>query len=83
MNYWYDQAKSLGLIVKIVSHSLRYAFTHDLMNYYLEERYPEEEGLAMISMDLGHSDGRDNYIRTVYGKNRKRRWVKFHCVYPK
>lgn len=68
MNYWHDQAKTLGLTGKIAPHSLRYAFTHDLMNYYMEEGYPEEEALAMTSMDLGHGDGRGHYIKTVYSK---------------
>lgn len=54
MNYWHDQARALGLTGKIAPHSLRHAFSHDLMNYYLEQGYPEKEALALTSMDLGH-----------------------------
>ena len=68
MNYWHDQARALGLTGKIAPNILRYAFSHDLMNYYLEQGYPEKEALAMTSMDLVHGDGRGHYIKTVYGK---------------
>ena len=71
MNCWHDQAKALGLKGKIASHSLRYAFSHNLMKYYLDQGYPEKETLAMTSMDLGHGDGRGHYIKTVYGKKGK------------
>lgn len=68
MNFWHDQARALGLIGKIAPRSLRYAFSHDLMNYYLEQGYPEKEALALTSMDLGHGYGRGHYIKTVYGR---------------
>lgn len=58
MTYWDNHCSAIGLTDKLKSHSLWYTFTQDLMQYYKAKRDSEKEVMAMVSMDLGHSDGR-------------------------
>jgi|GEM_PF-5099753 len=37
------------------------------MRYYQAQGHSEKEVMAMVSMDLGHGDGRGRYIKLVYG----------------
>lgn len=66
MTYWRNQTARLGLKGEIAPHSLRYAFTHESVDYYLSKDYTDKEALAMTSMDLGHGDGRGRYVKRVY-----------------
>lgn len=68
MTYWRNQTARLGLKGEIVPHSQRYAFTHDLVDYYLSKDYTDEEALVMTSMGLGHGDSQGRYIEGVYKK---------------
>lgn len=67
MTYWRNHCSSIGLTGKLAPHSLRYAFAQDLMRYYKAQGHSEKEVMAMVSMDLGHGDGRGRYIKLVYG----------------
>ena len=67
MTYWRNHTTALGLTGKISPHSLRYAYAQDGLQYYQEQDYSEKEALALVSMDLGHGDGRGRYIKQVYG----------------
>ncbi|WP_392562173.1 integrase domain-containing protein [Orbus sturtevantii] len=67
MNYWRNSTYRLGLTGQISPHSLRYAFTQEQVDQYLQQGYSEQEALAKASMDLGHGDGRGRFIKLVYG----------------
>ena len=60
--------KSNGLTGKYSPHSMRYAYARDRHNAYLKQGFSEKESLAMVSMDLGHGDGRGDYVKRVYLK---------------
>ena len=57
-----------GLKGKISPHSLRYAYAQDATKYYLAQGYSQKEAEAMVSMDLGHGDGRGQYVARVYNR---------------
>lgn len=40
------------------------------MEYHLSKGYDHQEVLALMSIDLGHGDGRGTYISNVYGQNK-------------
>lgn len=67
MTYWRNHCSSIGLMGKLAPHSLRYVFAQDLMRYYKAKGHSKKEVMAMVSMDLGHGDGRGRYIKLVYG----------------
>ena len=66
MNYWRAHTVRLGLTGEYSPHSLRYARAQEAMAHYLHRGYSRREALAMISMDLGHGDGRGRYVAQVY-----------------
>ncbi|EPJ2774999.1 integrase domain-containing protein [Klebsiella pneumoniae] len=47
-------------------HSLRYAYSQDAVNHHLENGMSRKEAEALVSMDLGHGDGRGAYVARVY-----------------
>ena len=49
-------------------HSLRYAYSQDAVNYHLENGMSRKEAEALVSMDLGHGDGRGAYVARVYNR---------------
>lgn len=49
-------------------HSLRYAYAQDAVNFHIKNGMSREESEALVSMDLGHGDGRGRYIKQVYFK---------------
>ena len=51
-------------------HAVRYTFTDNILFMYESQGYSEKEALAMASSDLGHSEQRDRFIKTTYGKLR-------------
>ena len=60
--------KSRELTGKYSPHSMRYAYARDRHNAYLKDGFSQKESLAMVSMDLGHGDGRGTYVKKVYLK---------------
>jgi site-specific recombinase XerD len=59
----------VGLKGELASHSLRYAFAQDKLAQNLEYTDGNRaEALAMTSLELGHGDGRGDYIEQVYSK---------------
>lgn len=50
-------------------HSLRYAYSQDAVNYHLDNGMSRKEAEALVSMDLGHGDGRGAYVARVYNRN--------------
>lgn len=68
MTYWRNQTSRLGLTGEHSPHSLRYAWAQDAIRYYLGQGFSKKEVLAKVAMDLGHGDGRGQYVRQVYGQ---------------
>ncbi|MEQ9887222.1 integrase domain-containing protein [Pectobacterium zantedeschiae] len=60
--------REAGLIGKYAPHSLRYAYTQDATKLHLKNGFSKEEADALVSMDLGHGDGRGRYVARVYNK---------------
>ncbi|MBD2811447.1 integrase domain-containing protein, partial [Xenorhabdus sp. Vera] len=61
--------RSAGLVGKQAPHSMRYYFAQQSGAHYIAQGFSEREALALVSMDLGHGDGRGRYIRLVYYQN--------------
>ncbi|WP_034950837.1 integrase domain-containing protein [Erwinia oleae] len=60
--------REAGMIGKYAPHSLRYAYSRDAVNHHVENGMSRDEAEALVSMDLGHGDGRGRYIKQVYFK---------------
>ncbi|SFN39909.1 integrase domain-containing protein [Xenorhabdus japonica] len=58
-----------GLHGNKAPHSMRYHFAQQSGEHYIAQGFSEREALALVSMDLGHGDGRGRYIRQVYYQN--------------
>ncbi|UCZ76781.1 integrase domain-containing protein [Dickeya zeae] len=66
MNFWRARTTRLGLTGQHSPHSLRYAWAQDAMRFYLTDGFSRQEARALVSMDLGHGDGRGRYVERVY-----------------
>ncbi|WP_228283276.1 integrase domain-containing protein, partial [Klebsiella pneumoniae] len=60
--------KDAGLTGKISPHSLRYAYSREATEYHMQRGFSKKEAEALVSMDLGHGDGRGHYVARVYNK---------------
>lgn len=60
--------REAGLTGKCAPHSLRYAYSVDVMSLHMNKGFSKEEAQALASMDLGHGDGRGHYVARVYNK---------------
>ncbi|PVZ80630.1 DNA-binding protein [Serratia sp. S1B] len=58
--------KDAGLTGKESPHSLRYAYAREATDYHMQHGLSRKEAEAMVSMDLGHGDGRGHYVARVY-----------------
>ncbi|UXK11905.1 integrase domain-containing protein [Erwinia pyrifoliae] len=63
-------ARDAGLVGEFAPHSLRYAYTQDVIAFHLNEGFSLKEAQALASMDLGHGDGRGHYVARVYNKTK-------------
>ncbi|MDE1476107.1 integrase domain-containing protein [Xenorhabdus bovienii] len=61
--------RSAGLSGNKAPHSMRYHFAQQSGAHYKAQGFSGQEVLALVSMDLGHGDGRGRYIRQVYYQN--------------
>ncbi|MGL4682489.1 MAG: integrase domain-containing protein [Hafnia alvei] len=68
INRWRSQTALAGLKGQYSPHSLRYAWAQDAMHYYRRQGFSNREASALVSMDLGHGDGRGRYVERVYRK---------------
>lgn len=57
-----------GLKYENSNHALRYAYAQDAEKYYLSKGFTQKEASALTSIDLGHGDGRGDYIKRVYSQ---------------
>lgn len=62
-------ASRCGLRGKVSLHSLRYAFARERMDQLQELGYTRREAAILVSIDLGHGDGRGAYIEQVYARS--------------
>ncbi|CAI1984752.1 Integrase [Serratia quinivorans] len=60
--------REAGMTGKDAPHSLRYAYSRDAVKHHVNTGMSREEAEALVSMDLGHGDGRGRYIKQVYFK---------------
>ncbi|MEQ4903589.1 integrase domain-containing protein [Enterobacter hormaechei] len=60
--------REAGLTGKYAPHSLRYAWANDALTFHQRRGLSRDEARAMVSMDLGHGDGRGRYVARVYSK---------------
>lgn len=60
--------RDAGLVGKYAPHSMRYAYSQDATKLHKEQGFSKKEAEALVSMDLGHGDGRGHYIARVYNK---------------
>ena len=60
--------RDAGLVGEFAPHSLRYAYTQDVLKLHKNNGFSQKEAEALASMDLGHGDGRGHYIARVYNK---------------
>lgn len=67
-NKYSNTCRSVGLIGEFAPHSIRYRFAHDLLQFHLAQGHSERESRALVSMALGHGDGRGRYVASVYLK---------------
>ncbi|EOQ51085.1 integrase domain-containing protein [Atlantibacter hermannii] len=58
--------REAGMTGKDAPHSLRYAYSRDAVSFHVNNGMSREEAEALVSMDLGHGDGRGRYIKQVY-----------------
>lgn len=66
INRWRSQTAMAGLKGQYSPHSLRYAWAQDAMHYYRQQGFSNREARSLVSMDLGHGDGRGRYVERVY-----------------
>ncbi|MGC0880366.1 integrase domain-containing protein, partial [Pantoea agglomerans] len=62
--------RDAGLVGEFAPHSLRYAYTQDVLKLHKNNGFSQKEAEALASMDLGHGDGRGHYIARVYNKTK-------------
>jgi len=60
--------REAGLVGEFAPHSLRYAYTQDVLQHHKDKGFSQKESEALASMDLGHGDGRGHYVARVYNK---------------
>ncbi len=68
MNYWRAHTTKIGLTGCHSPHSLRYAWAQDALVFYQQNGFSRQEARALVSMDLGHGDGRGRYVERVYSR---------------
>lgn len=68
MDRYRNVIRDAGLVGKYAPHSLRYAWAGEAIEYHKSKGMSNDEAKAMVSMDLGHGDGRGRYIERVYNK---------------
>ncbi|WP_145559832.1 integrase domain-containing protein [Yersinia mollaretii] len=60
--------RGAGLVGKYAPHSLRYAYSKDAAEHHINNGFSQKEAEALVSMDLGHGDGRGHYVARIYNK---------------
>ncbi|EBX2983032.1 DNA-binding protein [Salmonella enterica subsp. enterica serovar Glostrup] len=66
MDRYRNVLRRAGMTGEHSPHSMRYAYAENSGQFHEGNGLNDKEVLAMISMDLGHGDGRGRYIAQVY-----------------
>lgn len=66
MDYYHYHLRQLGLTGRQASQSLRYAWAQDSLIWHRQQGAGHKEALARVAMDLGHGDGRGEFVKRVY-----------------
>lgn len=66
MSFYTRQMRNAGFVGKESPHSNRYAFAQVQLHGYLSQGFSRGEALALVSLDLGHGDGRGRWVERVY-----------------
>lgn len=61
-------ASLCGLKGKTSLHSLRYSYATERLSQLIAQGYDRREAASIVSQDLGHGDGRINYVLQVYAR---------------
>lgn len=59
----------VGFVRAEASHALRYAWSKEQFSRHLDVTGDSKTALALLSLDLGHGDGRGRYCKSVYLKS--------------
>ncbi|WP_337024469.1 MULTISPECIES: integrase domain-containing protein [unclassified Pantoea] len=68
LDRYHNVLRESGMTGIHAPHSLRYAYSQDAVNHHLENGMTRKEAEALVSMDLGHGDGRGDYVARVYNR---------------
>ena len=68
LDRYHNVLRESGMTGIHAPHSLRYAYSQDAVNHHLENSMSRKEAEALVSMDLGHGDGRGDYVTRVYNR---------------
>ncbi|WP_058962398.1 integrase domain-containing protein [Type-E symbiont of Plautia stali] len=68
LDRYHNVLRESGMTGIHAPHSLRYAYSKDAVNHHLENGMSRKEAEALVSMDLGHGDGRGAYVARVYNR---------------
>lgn len=66
LDFFHNECRKLGLLGANSPHSLRYAYASELLEIFMLDGYSQKESLALVSLSLGHGDGRGRYVKSVY-----------------
>lgn len=66
LNRYKYLCKKIGLSGDLTGHSMRYAFAQNLKASLLTQGFRESEANSLVSLALGHGDGRGRYVKSVY-----------------
>lgn len=69
LNRFHNVLRACGMTGIHAPHSLRYAYSRDVVNHHLKNGMSLKEAEALVSMDLGHGDGRGAYVARVYNRD--------------
>lgn len=61
-------AKYAGLSGLEVTYSIRYAYSREATEWHMKNGLSRKEAEAMVSMDLGHGDGRGVFVSRIYNR---------------
>ncbi|WP_337024590.1 MULTISPECIES: integrase domain-containing protein [unclassified Pantoea] len=68
LDRYHNVLRESGMTGIHAPHSLRYAYSRDAVNHHLINGMSRKEAEALVSMDLGHGDGRGAYVTRVYNR---------------
>lgn len=64
--------EKVGLSGELTGHSMRYSFAQNLKVSLVKKGFRESESNSLVSMALGHGDGRGRYVKSVYMNQTKK-----------